>query len=170
MRPLALLVTTAVLLVSGCGTSTSETTGAAGTSGAGRQADFSFTAETVDEITFEGSSLEGRPAVLWFWSPWCPTCRAQSPNVSTLADEYAGEVAVIGVGGLDDAAAIRDLAAEIPHVTHVVDEAGEVWKHFRVTEQSSYVVIDAEGEIVAEQYLDDDELNDLVGRLAADSS
>ena len=172
MRPLAILVASTLLLLSGCGSGASPagTSGAADVIGTGKLADYAFTAETLDGATLEGSSLAGRPAVLWFWAPWCPTCRAQSPNVSALADQYDGEVAVIGVGGLDDATAIGDLAARIPHVTHVVDAEGEVWGHFRVTAQSSYTVIDDEGEIIAEQYLDDAELNELVARLAAQAS
>ena len=58
-------------------------------------------------------SLEGVPAVLWFWAPWCPTCRAQIPTVSGLGKEYAGRVHVVGVGGLDTQAEIEALAGEI---------------------------------------------------------
>lgn len=174
MRSAALLTASVLLLLSGCGTDTARTGAAEAVPveviGTGKQADYAFSAATLDGTVLDGSSLEGRPAVLWFWAPWCPTCRAQSPNVSALAEQYDGEVAVVGVGGLDDAAAISDLAADIPHVTHIVDEEGQVWRHFRVTAQSTYTVIDAEGEIIVERYLDDAELNDLVARLAAESS
>jgi len=43
-----------------------------------------------------------------------------------------------------------------------------VWRHFRVTAQSTYTVVGADGEIKAEGYLDDDELSDLVARLAGE--
>ncbi len=161
-----------MLLLGGCGAGTSDAagSGAAEVTGTGKQADYSFSAQTLDGTPFEGESLEGRPAVLWFWAPWCPTCRAQSPNVSALAEEYDDEVAIVGVGGLDGASAIGDLATQIPNVNHLVDVEGDVWQHFGVTEQSTYTVIDADGEVIAEQYLDDDELNDLVSRLAAEAS
>ncbi len=172
MRLPAFLAACGLVLVTGCGAGVASTPGAesAGAPGVGEQADLDFTAQTVDGATLEGSSLAGRPAVLWFWAPWCPTCRAQAPNVSDLADQYEGEVNVVGVGGLDDAAAITDLIDEIPGVTHVVDPEGEVWRHFEVTEQSTYTVIDADGEVVSDEYLEDAELNDLVARLAADAS
>lgn len=171
MRSVAVLMMSAVLLLAGCGADTSRTSEptAVEVIGTGKQADYAFSAETLDGSVLEGTSLEGRPAVLWFWAPWCPTCRAQIPNVSSLAEQYEGEVAVVGVGGFDDASAISDLAADIPHVTHVVDEDGEVWRHFRVTAQSTYTVISADGEIIVERYVDDAELNDLVARLAAES-
>ena len=55
-------------------------------------------------------------------------------------------------------------------MTHLVDDRGEVWQHFRVTAQSTYTVIDADGQIISEGYLDDAELNGLVDRLVAEGS
>ncbi len=167
----AALAAALALLLTGCGTHEAPA-GASGSDviGTGKIADLDFTATTVDGSPFEGSSLEGRPAVLWFWAPWCPTCLAQSVNVSDLAQKYDGEVAVVGVGGLDSTESIGELAAQIPYVTHLSDERGQVWRHFRVTAQSTYTVIDADGEIISEGYLDDAELNDLVAELAAEGS
>lgn len=158
------LVATLALLLAGCGSQEADSAA----TGTGKSADLSFAATTLDGASFDGRSLEGTPTVLWWWAPWCPTCRAQSGNVVDLARTYEGEVAVVGVGGLDTAGAIADLAAELPHITHLVDDQGEVWRHFGVTTQSTYTVISAEGEIIAEGYLDDAELNDLVANLAGE--
>jgi len=166
MRWLIALLTVAVLVLAGCGSPGTPSTDAPGLIGAGRTADLDFTGTTLDGEPFDGNTLEGRPAVIWFWAPWCPTCRAQSATVDELADRYGGEVAVIGVGGLDSREAIEQVAAQIPHVTHLVDADGQVWKHFRVTAQSTYSVIAPDGEILAEGYLDNDELIALVERLA----
>lgn len=163
---LVVLLATVLLTLAGCGDQTGASRSWSEVAGTGESADYDFTATTLDGEAFSGASLEDRPAVLWFWAPWCPTCRAQSGAVSRLSEEYAGEVAVIGVGGLDSESAIEDVAAQIPHVTHLVDEEGEVWQHFRVTAQSTYTVIGADGEIKAEGYLDDDELAGLVAELA----
>ncbi|PFG42239.1 thiol-disulfide isomerase/thioredoxin [Isoptericola jiangsuensis] len=128
---------------------------------------YDFTATTLDGATLEGADLAGTPTVLWFWAPWCPTCRAQIPTVSALGTDHGDAVDVVAVGGLDDADAIADLAAIIGGVTHVVDDAGEVWRHFGVTAQSTYVVLDADGEIVAEGALSDAEITDVTADLAA---
>jgi thiol-disulfide isomerase/thioredoxin len=103
-------------------------------------------AETLTGETLAGSSLAGRPTVLWFWAPWCPTCRGQIPQVQELATRYGDQVNVLGVGSLDGAEAIAGFAEDVPEVTHLVDEAGMVWSQLEVTEQSSFVVLDAEGE------------------------
>jgi len=171
MRWIPALAAVLVLLLTGCGTQEAPSAGAGSQLiGTGKVADLDFSGTTVDGSRFDGSSLEGKPAVLWWWAPWCPTCRAQSGNVSELAEKYDGKVAVVAVGGLDSAQAIEGLAVQIPHVTHLVDDRGEVWQHFRVIAQSTYTVIDADGEIIAEGYLDDAELNDLVAQLADEGS
>ena len=41
-----------------------------------------FTGTTLSGAPFNGSSLQGKPAVLWFWTPWCPFCNAEAPSVS----------------------------------------------------------------------------------------
>jgi thiol-disulfide isomerase/thioredoxin len=167
MRTLSGLLVLLGLVLAGCGTATTppETAARGDVIGTGKTADLDFTARTLEGEPFEGTSLAGTPTVLWFWAPWCPTCRAQIPTVSGIGEEYADRVNVIGVGGLDTQGEIEALADRIEHVTHLVDDEGTVWKHFRVTAQSTYTVIDADGEIVHEGYLDNGALEDLVADL-----
>ncbi|HET7736313.1 MAG TPA: redoxin domain-containing protein [Nocardioidaceae bacterium] len=115
-----------------------------------------FTARTVDGESFRGAELAGKPVLLWFWAPWCPVCRGQLSMVEDLAEEYAGRVAVVGVGSLDSADAIADFAAGTA-VTQITDEDGSVWRRFSVTEQSSFVLLDVRGEpVLRTGYADDD--------------
>lgn len=168
MRTLSGLLVLLVLVLAGCGTATTTTATTAGgeVTGTGKIADLDFAATTLQGESFDGGGLVGKPTVLWFWAPWCPTCRAQIPTVSGIGEKYAGRVNVIGVGGLDTQGEIQALAGRIEHVTHLVDDEGTVWKHFRITAQSTYTVIDADGEIVHEGYLDNGALEDLVADLA----
>lgn len=132
----------------------------------GDMADLRFTAKTLAGKRFSGEQLAGKPAVLWFWAPWCPTCRRQAPNVADLGERYRGSVAVVGVAGLATEDMIRDLAPQIRNITHLVDIEGTVWDHFGVEAQSEYTLIDMDGRIVSEGYLDDDELNRQVASMA----
>ncbi len=168
MRWIIAALVMGLLTLAGCGTTTASESQAAGGApiGTGKVADYDFTGTTLSGEALEGSTLKGKPAVLWFWAPWCPTCRAQIPNLSHLAEQYAGKVSVVGVGGLDSAGAIEDLAARIPNVTHLIDDRGLLWRHFRVTAQSTFTVISSDGEIVSEGYLEDAQLNALVAQLA----
>ncbi len=105
--------------------------------------------------------------MIWFWAPWCPTCKGQTPNISALAEEYAGEVNVVGVAGLsDDKAGIEAFAANTSGITNLSDSPGDIWRRFGIVEQSVFTVLDSNGKVVSEGFLEDDELNNLVANLA----
>jgi thiol-disulfide isomerase/thioredoxin len=98
-----------------------------------------FTGTTVSGEAFDGASLAGRPTLLWFWAPWCPTCRGQIPQVQGIAADQGGELK-----------AIAEFADDVDEITHLEDVDGALWKQFGVTEQSSFVLLDADGAVVFE--------------------
>ena len=57
---------------------------------------------------------------------------------------------MVGVGSLDSAEAIAGFADDVDGVTQLEDTEGELWKRFGVVEQSSFVLLDAEGAVVFE--------------------
>lgn len=153
------------LLVTGCATAT-DSRAPTNTAATGPDPLLDFSAVAVGGETFDGRQLAGKPAVLWFWAPWCPTCRAQTPAVSRLAETYRNRVNVVGVGGLDQESAIRDFADRVgDQVIVLTDAEGAVWRHFGVTAQSAYVVLDADGQVVVQGYLDDAALAERVADL-----
>lgn len=114
-----------------------------------------FTATTVDGKPFDAKTLAGKPTVLWFWAPWCPTCKGQAAETAKVAADYQGKANVIGVAGLDTNAAMRDFVADTAtgSFPHLSDEKGEVWKRFEITQQSFYVILDQTGKTVYEGVL-----------------
>ena len=108
-----------------------------------------FTARTVSGAEFNGATLAGRPTVLWFWAPWCPTCLQQAPGVREALHKFADKVNIVGVAGSGphggDARFLR--WAKIETMTTIADEPGVVWKRFNVTAQSMFVLIDASGQV-----------------------
>jgi thiol-disulfide isomerase/thioredoxin len=145
------LVMVSALTLVGCGGSTTGApTGSDKAPAAVDTVDYHFTSKTLDGGAFDGRNLEGKPAVLWFWAPWCPTCRSQAPHVNTLVKDYAGKANVVGVAGLDSVAAMREFVdqAKLSDFPQLADEQGEVWQRFGVTEQSTFVLLDASGGIV----------------------
>ena len=114
---------------------------------AARPETLKFTGTTLDGKAFDGAALAGKPAVLWFWAPWCPRCRAQAEATAKVASDYQGRVNIVGVAGLDKADAMRSFVNDqkVGGFPHLSDEQGAVWKRFEITEQSVYVVLDAKG-------------------------
>ena len=161
LKMLTGLLLATIVAVSGCAASDENP----GSAAAGDAVSLQFVGEDLDGASYDGAQLAGNPTVLWFWAPWCPTCRAQSTRVSAIATEYAGEVNVVGVGGLSAASDIRDYARQVDGPIHLIDEEGEIWRHLNVTAQSTYVILDADGSVVSEGYLDDDELSAQVAEL-----
>jgi peroxiredoxin len=111
--------------------------------------DLDFTALTVDGTTFRGTALLGRPSVLWFWVPGCPVCRAQVPEVLEVRRRFAGKVNVLGVAGLDRTTTITAFVTDrgIGVFPQLSDSSGAVWRRFDVTQQGTYVLIDAAGTV-----------------------
>src|ERR1700753_1530731 len=63
-----------------------------------------FTGTTLGGAPFNGASLQGKPAVLWFWAPFCPFCNAEAPGVSQVAAANPG-VTFVGIAGHSDVGA-----------------------------------------------------------------
>lgn len=63
--------------------------------------------ETLTADNFDATALAAdRAAVVDFWAPWCPPCRALAPAIEALADERP-EV-VVGELNVDDHPAIAE--------------------------------------------------------------
>ncbi len=57
---------------------------------------FTFTDENVKETI-----ASGKPVVIDFWATWCGPCKAMTPIVEKLAEEYADRV-IIGKYNTDE--------------------------------------------------------------------
>lgn len=165
MRWIITALVMGMLMLAGCGTN-AENSRAGDPALAGKVADYNFSGTTLSGAAFNGSTLKGKPTVLWFWAPWCPTCLGQVPNVAELGKKYAGRVNIVAVSGLATKEMIDDIAPAVHNVTHLVDTKGKIWSHFRVQAQSTFTVISADGEIVSNGYLEDAQLAALVEQLA----
>lgn len=151
-RRFAMLAVSLVLLgLTGCG---SEGAGAASPESAGESAATAsliptFASVTLDGTEFNSVELEGRPSVLWFWAPWCSTCRAEAPNIASAAVALAGEVEVIGVAALGPVPDMQTFVDDtnLTGLRHLADEDAQVWADFGVAAQPAFAFIGADGSI-----------------------
>ncbi|SDH90368.1 Thiol-disulfide isomerase or thioredoxin [Actinokineospora alba] len=165
------LVLAALLLLAGCGgtpapagqpepgTTAPRTTSATATGGSSSPAPaaavpekLQFTAMTVDGKDFRGESLAGKPAVLWFWAPWCPKCRREASGLAEVAKRHEGKVTFVGVAAQDRVEAMRDFVQKrgVGGFTHLADTEAALWKRFGVTYQPAYAFLSADGTIETE--------------------
>jgi thiol-disulfide isomerase/thioredoxin len=155
---LAMLAATTVL-VAACGSNTSsESPPAAATTSVGAvdhtptstsvPAQLQFTAQTLDGKEFKGESVLGKPAVFWFWAPWCPVCQREAPMVGKIAATHP-DVTFVGVAALDQVPAMEEFVNKYPvkGFTHLADTDGAVWAKFGVTQQPAYAFVRADGSI-----------------------
>jgi thiol-disulfide isomerase/thioredoxin len=108
-----------------------------------------FTGKTVDGAEFSGASLAGKPAVLWFWAPWCSKCRSEAAGVASAAKATAGSVSFVGVAARDEVPAMQDFVRryDLSSFPHVADADAAVWKRFGVVEQPAYAFVKPDGTV-----------------------
>jgi thiol-disulfide isomerase/thioredoxin len=122
-----------------------------------------FTGTTLDGQSFDATALAGKPVILWFWAPWCAVCLGQGQSVTDLAQQYSGRVNLLGVAGLDQSTKnMKEFVsqADVGNVTHLNDKDGVLWKRFGIKEQSTFVLINRSGKVMATTYLDSVTLDD----------
>ncbi|MCB1018173.1 MAG: redoxin domain-containing protein [Acidimicrobiales bacterium] len=140
------LATTGLVAACGGGDGGGGGDGAAGTGATPAE----FSAPVVGgEGELASASLEGRDTVLWFWAPWCTTCRAEADDVVDAAAALDGEVEIIGVAGRGEVPEMEGFVADTGTggLTHVADTDGAIWSSYGVVTQPAFAFLDDSGEV-----------------------
>jgi thiol-disulfide isomerase/thioredoxin len=104
-----------------------------------------FTGTTLSGAPFNGASLQGKPAVLWFWTPWCPFCNQEAPNVSQVATANP-KVTFVGVAARADVGQMEGFVSKYNlNFTNLNDADGSIWARFKVPWQPAYVFLRPDG-------------------------
>lgn len=92
----------------------------------------------------------GTPVVLNFWASWCVPCRNEMPVLARVSDEFAGEVAFLGVDHQDvrddGLALVREAGVRYPSG---FDPQGRTASSFGLRGMPTTVFIGANGEVLA---------------------
>lgn len=167
---LALVALLGVAACSGAGSPAAPSAAAAVNGQSSPFANVGAVPATVDGTAFDAASLTGKPAVLWFWAPWCTVCRQEAPTVTKVASEFAGEVQFVGVAGRASTADMADFVEQTGtgDLVHLADTSGAVWREYGVAVQPAYAFIDSDGRVdVRVGSLDEDALRARVAEVAA---
>ncbi len=114
---------------------------------------YDFKGVTLTGTNFSGAELAGKPTVLWFWTPWCPTCRAEAPNLVALEKSFKGKVTIIGVPAQAPLADMKQFVKETKtsKFAHLADTDGAIWQHFQIPYQPATIFLTPKGAIASKQ-------------------
>lgn len=105
---------------------------------------------TGQEVNLADAAVPGKPTVYWAWAPYCPTCRAEAPEVQRFAQAHADEVTVVGIGTQNDAGQAREFVETTGLTTPIMlwDKSGVSWRAMGIRSQPTVVLVDADGQHV----------------------
>ena len=113
--------------------------------GAAADERLNFTGTTLSGAPFNGASLQGKPAVLWFWAPFCPFCNAEAPGLSQVAASNP-EVTFVGIAAHSDVGAMQNFVSKYGlNFTNLNDADGAIWARYNVPWQPAWVFYRADG-------------------------
>lgn len=111
-----------------------------------------FQLRAFDGHTYSKNSLQGRPTLLVFWAPWCRYCQMELP---ILAKFYQGnkpdQLQVLTVAFSDSLAHVEEYVTANPDTfifPTAYDQDNEVAQAFGVNVTPTFVVMDAQGEMI----------------------
>ena len=111
-----------------------------------------------ETVALQELAPAGKPVVLWFWAPHCTFCRAEAPELVAFERAHRHHLSVLGLGAQDDLDQAARFVADTGtgDLEMVWDRTGKSWVHFKVTNQPTVIVVDAEGKVTKKWFRDFD--------------
>ncbi len=97
------------------------------------------------------SNLKNKPVVVNFWATWCPPCKEEMPLLNQMAQEYSGNLVVLGINYAENEAVVREFIST-GNITFpiLLDETGQVANLYFVRNYPTTFFIDADGMLRAQ--------------------
>ncbi len=110
-----------------------------------------FELVTFGGVAYNNTSVNGQPALLVFWAPWCDVCRRELPGLSRFyKQDKPDRVEVLSIGFADTRsnveAFVRQQPGSFPFPT-AYDEDRWVSQAFKINATPTYVLLDDQGRI-----------------------
>jgi peroxiredoxin len=108
-----------------------------------------FHLQQMNGQTISLKDLRGHPAVIIFWTSWCPICRAEAPEFNRLMRRHrASGIRVLGINIQESEkrtrAGIKEFGIRYPVA---LDTDASVARRYQVTATPTVIFIDANGTI-----------------------
>lgn len=155
---LTIAILTALVIGSvACGTGTAKSEKASGPAAAPKdergtavgQLAPEFELAKTDGTQVSLKDLEGNPAMIVFWTAWCPVCKEEAPHVNKIYEEFGPKgLSVVGINiGESDARVqegIKDFGIKY---TVAKDTTTSVAKSYKVVGTPTVVILDKKGTV-----------------------
>ena len=114
-------------------------------------------APAFELVTFAGESysndsLKGRPVLLVFWAPWCKVCQRDLPLLSEFYQrDKPTQLGVVSIGFADTRTNVERFVKERSGTfvfPSAYDEHRWIAQAFKVNATPTYILVDAQGNIV----------------------
>lgn len=125
-----------------------------------------FELARLDGTKISLDDFAGKPAVLIFWTAWCPSCKEEAPHINQLAADYQPKgVSVLGINIGEGAARVGEGIKDFGIKYDVARDADtRVAKKYKVVGTPTVVFLDKKGVI---RYLGNELPADYAARLDA---
>jgi len=106
-----------------------------------------FELAKLDGTKVSLDDFAGKPAVLVFWTAWCPSCKEEAPHINQLVSEYQDKgVRVLGINIGEGAARVNEGVKDFGIKYDVVRDADtQVAKTYKVLGTPTVVFLDKKG-------------------------
>jgi peroxiredoxin len=164
-------------VLAGCsarGSKTASSTGPAARTTAGSNRIGTAVGDTAPDFQLAGldraqlklADLHGQPAVLIFWTAWCPVCKEEAPHFNDLAAKYEPQgVRVVGINIQDSVGrtegGVKDFGIKYKVVR---DPDATVTRRYKVVGTPTIIFLDRNGVV---RYFGNELPGDYPSRLAA---
>lgn len=106
-----------------------------------------FQLAKLDGATVSAAGLRGQPAVIVFWTAWCPICKEEAPRINALAVQYESKgVRVLGINIKDSPARTEGGIKEFGIKYAVARDAdASVTRSYKVSGTPTILFLDRQG-------------------------
>jgi len=107
----------------------------------------------LDGRRWTAEVLNGKPAVLYFFAPWCGVCAASAPQLRWF-DHWTGDDVQVMLVGLDwsSAAELAEYARKHELTVPVLAGDPETAANYRIRGYPTYYVVDSAGRIAGRDF------------------
>jgi thiol-disulfide isomerase/thioredoxin len=106
-----------------------------------------FTLKDVDGHEITLASLRGKPVLLDFWATWCEPCRAATPHIQALHDQYKDKsLMVLGIDTNEPSATARKYFVDQKYTfSNLLGSGSDVIKNYGANGIPLVILIDKDG-------------------------